>query len=181
MLIIKYVLNIFRLATIIFCSSYFLGVFWLVLCEYQEYFQDKVNYDEYENVEEEFSDRFLVYFNLIDNHQKTQLNRLITVTYFSFTTLSTVGFGDYHPRSDNERLYCAFILLFGVAIFSLIMGKFTEIVEEFKNFNKEIDFGDDLIRFFGLIVEFNNKNPMSIDLRQRIEAHFDYKWKNDKN
>ena len=61
------------------------------------------------------------------------------------------------------------------------MGKFTEIVEEFKNFNKEIDFGDDLAQFFCLIVMFNNKKPMDLLLKRRIEAHFDYKWKNDKN
>jgi hypothetical protein len=48
----------------------------------------------------------------------------IIAIYFSFTSLSTVGFGDYHPRSDPERLLVAFILLFGVAIFSYCMGIF---------------------------------------------------------
>ena len=42
--------------------------------------------------------------------------------YFTFTTLSTVGFGDYHPRSDIERIVGAVILFFGVAIFSIFMG-----------------------------------------------------------
>jgi len=37
--------------------------------------------------------------------------------YFSFTSLSTVGFGDYHPRSNSERLIGAAMLVFGVAIF----------------------------------------------------------------
>ena len=53
----------------------------------------------------------------------------IIVTYFAFTSLSTVGFGDYNPRSDIERLLCAFILLFGVAIFSYIMGNFISIID----------------------------------------------------
>lgn len=106
---------------------------------------------------------------------------MITTTYFAFTTLSTVGFGDYHPRSDKERLYCAFILLFGVAIFSLIMGKFTQIVEEFQNFNKEIDYGDNLNRFFGLLQRYNGNQQMDLDLKRKIEAHFEYKWKKDKN
>ena len=39
-----------------------------------------------------------------------------------FTSLSTVGFGDYHPRSDLERLLCSAILIFGVSIFSYVMG-----------------------------------------------------------
>jgi len=32
---------------------------------------------------------------------------IITLSYFLFTTLSTTGFGDYHPRSDYERLACS--------------------------------------------------------------------------
>ena len=141
---------------------------------------DGVEYDDYGNTEEEFSERFLVYFGLTSK-QVTPIDRLITVTYFAFTTLSTVGFGDYHPRSDKERAYCAFILLFGVAIFSLVMGKFTEIVEEFKDFNKEIDYGDELSRFFGLLCKYNNQLPIDLSLKRKIESHFEYKWQKDKN
>jgi hypothetical protein len=45
--------------------------------------------------------------------------------YFSFTTLSTVGFGDYNPRSDIERAFMSMGLLFGVIIFSVIMDKYS--------------------------------------------------------
>jgi len=48
--------------------------------------------------------------------------------YFAFTSLSTVGFGDYNPRSNIERFMVAFVLLFGVAVFSYIMGIFIEIL-----------------------------------------------------
>jgi hypothetical protein len=47
-----------------------------------------------------------------------------TMIYYSFTSLTTVGFGDYHPKSDYERIVVMFILMFGVAIFSYIMGNF---------------------------------------------------------
>ena len=50
--------------------------------------------------------------------------------YFAFTTLSTVGFGDFYPQSDSERLFACVILVFGVAIFSYIMGNFIEILTE---------------------------------------------------
>ena len=52
----------------------------------------------------------------------------IVSTYFAFTSLSTVGFGDYYPVSDAERLVGSFVLLFGVAIFSYIMGNFINIL-----------------------------------------------------
>ena len=48
--------------------------------------------------------------------------------YFAFTSLSTVGFGDLAPRSDIERLVGSFVLLFGVAIFSMIMANFMDIL-----------------------------------------------------
>jgi len=46
------------------------------------------------------------------------------VTYFFFTSLATVGFGDFTPKGDLERMIITFVLLFGVAIFSYIMGEF---------------------------------------------------------
>jgi hypothetical protein len=59
----------------------------------------------------------------------------ITALYFSFTSLSTVGFGDFSPRSDSERLLCSFLLLFGVAVFSYILGTFIEIIDTYNSFN----------------------------------------------
>ena len=56
------------------------------------------------------------------------------ILYFSFTSLSTVGFGDYHPKSDVERIIGAFILLFGVAIFSVVMQNFIDILTNLNAF-----------------------------------------------
>ena len=38
--------------------------------------------------------------------------------YFIFTSLSTVGFGDYYPYSDVERAVTSMILLLGVIVFA---------------------------------------------------------------
>jgi hypothetical protein len=54
---------------------------------------------------------------------------MVIAVYFAFTSLSTVGFGDYCPRSDLERLLGSIMLLFGVSIFSMAMGRFIEMVE----------------------------------------------------
>ena len=90
--------------------------------------------------------------------------KLLTVFYFSFTSLTTVGFGDYHPQSDAERLITIFILMFGVAIFSYIMGIFIGILMTMKEFNQEIDEGDLLYKFFGLIQRFNHGKPIEPQL-----------------
>jgi hypothetical protein len=80
---------------------------------------------------------------------------LITM-YYAFTSLSTVGFGDYYPISNPERILCTIILLFGVAIFSYIMSIFIEMLNSFKEANADLDDGDELARFFGLLKKFNN-------------------------
>lgn len=67
-----------------------------------------------------------------DKYSNIQIMTIIL--YYSFTSLSTVGFGDYYPLSDYERLFCMMILMFGVAIFSYIMGNFIQIVEEIREF-----------------------------------------------
>ena len=65
--------------------------------------------------------------------------------------LATVGFGDINPRSNIERLLGAFMLLLGVAIFSVFMGNFQNILASFKEFNASLDDGDNLSKFFGTI------------------------------
>jgi hypothetical protein len=77
------------------------------------------------------------------------------VTYFSFTSLSTVGFGDICPISDLERILGAIILLFGVSVFSLIMNNFIEILDRFNNLNSDLGDGDNLTKFFSLLQRFN--------------------------
>ena len=53
--------------------------------------------------------------------------------YFSLTTLSTVGYGDYLPISDAEKILCLTMMLVGVALFSYIMGDFINLAA---NYNK---------------------------------------------
>ncbi len=58
---------------------------------------------------------------------------VIICWYYAFTSLTTVGFGDYHPWNNYERLLCAFILLFGVAIFSYIMNIFIDLLGQYND------------------------------------------------
>ena len=75
----------------------------------------------------------------------TFLEEMIKINYFSFTTLSTVGFGDFNPRSNLERLYMAFGMLLGVAIFSSILGNFIDMLDNIKDFQKDFEEGNKLL------------------------------------
>ena len=59
--------------------------------------------------------------------------------YYALTSLSTIGFGDYYPKTDAERLYVSFMLLFGVAIFSFIMGEIRFMISSFTGFDQDLE------------------------------------------
>jgi hypothetical protein len=157
----KYFLKISKFMIIIFNVSYILGMGWMVMCELIEDFQD-VNYkkmfegstDEVGSEEhEKYQDNFIVYYQLYGH---TAMENTVIVTYFAFTSLSTVGFGDYVPRSNIERLVGAFMLLVGVMLFSTIMNGFIDILNEFKVYDSDINEGEELAKFFGGIKQFNH-------------------------
>jgi hypothetical protein len=100
---------------VIFTVSYYIGMSWFIFCELTL----KEAGQQLEN------DGFIHHFGINDY---TTYEKSVLMIYYAFTTLSTVGFGDFHPRSNSERLLCAFILLTGVAIFSYIMGNFIDIL-----------------------------------------------------
>ena len=80
--------------------------------------------------------------------------------YFAFTSLSTVGFGDFYPINDHERLIGAFVLLIGVASFSYILG---ELLANMATMNILLfDEQDDkeLERFFSTLRFYNNNFPI---------------------
>ena len=75
--------------------------------------------------------------------------------------MSTVGFGDYHPKSDSERIACTLLFLFGVMIFSLVMGKYIKIWSSFNLINKNLSDGDNLTRFIGCLRYYNGDKEIS--------------------
>lgn len=91
-----------------------------------------------------------------------------------------MGFGDYHPISNNERLLTAVILMFGVCIFSLLMDTFLEIIRGLQILNADLDDGDNLTRFFVLLKRFNKGKPLNEKWKDEVEAYMEYKWNNDR-
>jgi hypothetical protein len=178
MLLLNYFLKIMKLVIIILNLSYLFGVFWMCLCEAVLDFQFDIDIETYVNNDfDEEPDLFLNYFQM---YKLSEYEALIIATYFAFTSLSTVGLGDFHPRGNIERVCTGFMLLFGVAIFSYIMGNFIEILSEFKEFHKEIDDGDNLSRFFGTLKYFNGQRDIELKFKESLEIHFQHRWKMDK-
>ena len=74
---------------------------------------------------DENQNTFITYYAF---DSKDDFTKFITMVYYTMTTLSTIGFGDYHPWSDEERLFQVILFISGVSIFSYLMGVFIEII-----------------------------------------------------
>jgi len=110
----------------------------------------------------------------------TDHEALLIYIYYSFTSLTTVGFGDFNPRSDFERIYIAFGLLFGVAIFSFIMGEFIGMISNIDKYDESAgDNGDELSRFFGILKNYNYNEDIDIKLRREIEDFLENRYSKD--
>lgn len=133
---ISYCLKTFRLVLLILNISFFIGMFWLSLIDIIDS-ADLIHGDiindcskKQDHLESEHTPDFIVEYHL-DSCYITDYEKALVVIYFTFTSLSTVGFGDFHPISTVERLVGALVLLFGVAIFSYIMGIFIAILNQY--------------------------------------------------
>ena len=167
---INYIFKVFILAATIMGCSYILGIFWFIIAEIEnhnkEFFRDSNNEDFIEAYNMEANDHFA---------------NCVVVVYYAFTTLSTVGFGDYHPKNDYERLLTSIILISGVSTFSYITGNFLEVVDNYKMVTAENEDADNLSRFFGLMKKYNNNRSLKKEQIQMIEEYFEYYWANDTN
>lgn len=111
---------------------------------------------------------------------ESNLRTAIISLYYSFTTLSTIGFGDFHPKSNFERIFCAIIMVGGVMVFSLFMGNFVDMIKEYQTLKSEIGDFENLSKFFGLMKKFNKGKDIKTDLRNKIEAYFTFRWLENK-
>ena len=101
--------------------------------------------------------------------------------YWAFTTLSTVGLGDYYPMSNYERALSSVGFLMGVAVFSYIMGNFAEIIQFILEVDSDLEEGEQLTIFLSLFKFLNNGEDIKLELKEEIENYFDYRWANNSN
>lgn len=128
MVTISHVLKTLKLLILSINFGYFLGMTWLIMVQISAQYTNQVNFITYEN------------HSLIDDSSAPRWT--IITMYFTITSLSTVGFGDFAPRSDVERLLGAVMLLGGVIIFSNCMAKFIEMLCQMKKFDIILEQGE---------------------------------------
>ena len=93
-----------------------------------------------------------------------EYKRIVLMLYFALTTLSTVGYGDYHPISDLEMIITSLVMLGGVAFFSYIMGNFIEIITNYDAKMGTLDKSDELNTTTAAISSRSEERRMPLSL-----------------
>jgi len=92
------------------------------------------------------------------NNPDSPIDTLFEAVYWSIVTISTVGFGDITPITQEGRVVAMFVIVAGIAVFSfttsLIVTSFTEKLDEIKDL-KLIDDISKLKEFY-LICGYSN-------------------------
>jgi hypothetical protein len=147
-------LKLIQILIVLASTSFFFAMTFRFIMQIES---DYMNWDQY-NFNHGVHDgsapeHFLSYYVFCE---RTDYEQTLALVYFSFTTLTTVGFGDYNPRSDGERFFIAFGLLFGVMIFAVILGNYQSILDEMKKFHLTADDSGELSRFFTILSRYND-------------------------
>lgn len=90
--------------------------------------------------------------------------------YFMLTTLVTVGYGDFSPKSVYERGLLIFVLFTGVSTYSYIIGKFNSLVAEIDS--AEDNRFDEFTLWIEQLEALNSRLPA--ELRSKLLSVFLY-------
>ena len=77
------------------------------------------------------------------------------MSYYSFTTLTTVGLGDFFPTTSAERLMLVIIFLGGITIFSTLQNNLQEAFLSYTVLTEPINDSERLNRFFSFFKKYN--------------------------
>jgi len=110
---------------------YFIGCVWYIIC-------DTLNTSY--NVDHGVT--FILYSHL--DQYSFDYDRFITSCYYIITTLAVIGYGNFYPVMNIERIFCMVIMIFGVAFFAYIMGQFIGFVSSLDDLSATTDESTDL-------------------------------------
>mmetsp|Transcript_42741 Transcript_42741/g.65654 ORF Transcript_42741/g.65654 Transcript_42741/m.65654 type:complete len:242 (+) Transcript_42741:998-1723(+) len=153
-----------QLVLVLVCMSFLSGMLWWEFCLIEE--------QDFE------TESFLTHNDL---HGKPVEEVAIAMSYFMFTTLSTVGLGDFHPTNSPERVMGIFILLFGVLITSYVMDQFSDMLVQFTALDKENEESAQLSVFLTVLKKYNGNQALKGSFVNEVEKYFLYRWSCERN
>ena len=112
-------------------------------------------------------DTFYRYYGFVDDrgvHMEGP-QQFSVLIYFTLTSLSTIGYGDFCARSVDEKIIVCMVLTFLISIYSYNMSLLMSVLKDYK----KISYGPgenrkDLVKWLGLLTYINDGNPIKRSL-----------------
>nr|CAB3258015.1 potassium voltage-gated channel subfamily H member 7 [Phallusia mammillata] len=97
-------------------------------------------------------------------------DKYITALYFTFSSLTSVGFGNVSPNTNNEKIFSICVMLIGSLMYASIFGNVSAIIQRL--YSGTARFHTQMLR----IKEFIRFHQIPNPLKQRLEEYFQHAW-----
>ncbi|CAH1998838.1 unnamed protein product [Acanthoscelides obtectus] len=97
-------------------------------------------------------------------------SRYVTALYFTFTSLTSVGFGNVAPNTDAEKIFTICVMLAGSLMYASIFGNVSAIIQRL--YSGTARYHTQMLR----VREFIRFHQIPNPLRQRLEEYFQHAW-----
>ncbi|UXI20462.1 Proteasome subunit beta type-2 [Sarcoptes scabiei] len=97
-------------------------------------------------------------------------SRYITSLYFTFSSLTSVGFGNVSPTTNTEKIFCILVMLCGSLMYASIFGNVSAIIQRL--YSGTARYHTQLLR----VREFIRFHQIPNPLRKRLEEYFQHAW-----
>ncbi|KAJ3695232.1 hypothetical protein LUZ60_000609 [Juncus effusus] len=108
-----------------------------------------------------------------DFHQRSLGIRYVTSMYWSITTLTTVGYGDFHAENTREMIFNIFYMLFNLGLTAYLIGNMTNLVVH----------GTSRTRRYRDTIQgatsFALRNQLPVRLQDQMVSHISLKFRTD--
>ncbi|XP_062917316.1 potassium voltage-gated channel subfamily H member 2-like isoform X2 [Mobula hypostoma] len=97
-------------------------------------------------------------------------DKYVTALYFTFSSLTSVGFGNVSPNTNSEKIFTICVMLIGSLMYASIFGNVSAIIQRL--YSGTARYHTQMLR----IREFIRFHQIPNPLRQRLEEYFQHAW-----
>ncbi|XP_048113626.1 potassium voltage-gated channel subfamily H member 2a isoform X2 [Alosa alosa] len=97
-------------------------------------------------------------------------DKYVTALYFTFSSLTSVGFGNVSPNTNSEKIFSICVMLIGSLMYASIFGNVSAIIQRL--YSGTARYHAQMMR----VREFIRFHQIPNPLRQRLEEYFQHAW-----
>uniref|UniRef100_A0A673G8B0 Voltage-gated inwardly rectifying potassium channel KCNH2 n=1 Tax=Sinocyclocheilus rhinocerous TaxID=307959 RepID=A0A673G8B0_9TELE len=97
-------------------------------------------------------------------------DKYVTALYFTFSSLTSVGFGNVSPKTNSEKIFTICVMLIGALMYASIFGNVSAIIQRL--YSGTARYHTQMLR----VREFIRFHQIPNPLRQKLEEYFQHAW-----